>query len=96
MFLFHVRKYRKDDIAKFIEEKRHFDRQLERSNYICEDTKNLLPHVVTHIIKDPGIDLQNTEKIINVTSERNTEIVDEINRAADKELEEVFKELINI
>ena len=42
------------------------------------------------------MDLQDTEKIINVTSERNTEIVDETNRAADKELEEVFKELINI
>lgn len=42
------------------------------------------------------MDLQDTENIINVTRERNTELTDAPNMAADKALEEVFIELINI
>lgn len=67
MFLHHVRRYRNDDQVNFVKDKKFFDEQLAKSHYLCEDTKILIPDVVTKIIKDPNVDLQQTDKLINVT-----------------------------
>ena len=54
----------------------------------------LIPNVVTTVVKDPS--QTNPEQIIRVTKERSSEVTDAPNKAADKSLEEVFKEMINI
>lgn len=81
---------------RFITEKKYFYKQLARLNYICDDTKALIDDVETKIIKEPGVDLQDTEKLINVTKERSTESTDAPFRLLDQQLEEQFIELINI
>ena len=97
LFLLNVRKYKKDDLAKYVADKKFFDKQLAKLNYICEDTKRLIDDVETKIIKDPTVDLQNTEKLINVTKVRQTLSVDhQKTKLLDKQLEEQFIELINI
>ena len=56
----------------------------------------MIDDVQTKIIKDKNVDLQDTEKLINVTKERSTESTDQPFRILDKQLEEQFIELINI
>jgi hypothetical protein len=47
-------------------------------------------------MKDPDVENSETEKIINVTLQRDTVLRDAPNLIADKALEEVFIEMINM
>lgn len=89
-----VRKYRDTEGCKYKEDKLVFDGVIERMNHITESTLMLIPNVVTTVVKDPA--QTNPEQIIRVTKERSSEVTDAPNKAADKSLEEVFKEMINI
>jgi hypothetical protein len=57
-------------------------------NHIAHDTTKLIPNVLTKIIKEQGVNPRDTGKTIKVTSERNSELTDAPNKAADKALEE--------
>lgn len=82
--MLNLRKYKKHEFHKFVSDRQNFNKQLAKLNYICEDTKTLIDDVQTRIIKDNSIDLQDTEKLINVTKERSTEQTDQPFKILDK------------
>jgi uncharacterized Fe-S cluster-containing radical SAM superfamily protein len=51
-FLCKVQKYRNNDFEKFVQDKKYFDKVLERLSHIADDGLTLIPNVVTKIIKD--------------------------------------------
>lgn len=63
-FLLQVKKYRADELARFIEDKKYFDKVLQRMNHIADGSKTLIPNVLTKIISEPGVDSRDTDKII--------------------------------
>lgn len=95
-FLCKVQNYRKNDFEKFVQDKKYFDKVLERLSHIADDGLTLIPNVVTKIIKDPGINSRDIDKIINVTKEKNTEQEEDEFCVVDKQLECAFIDLINM
>lgn len=94
-FLFQVRKYRRNELHKYIEDKKYFDKVLQRLNHVADGSKQLIDKLETKIIKDSDDTHMDTEKIIQVTQERSSEQIDQKYNAADKALEYQFQDLLN-
>ncbi len=50
LFLMCVKQYKKDDFARFVEDKTYFDKVIKRMNHICDDESQLIPNCITRII----------------------------------------------
>ena len=62
-----IKKYKKEDFQRFVEDKKLFDKIIARANHICDEESKLIPNVITRIMKDPNVENSETDKIINVT-----------------------------
>ena len=85
-FLMQVKRYKKEDFARFVEDKAYFDKVLKRINHICDQESNLIPNCRTRIISEQKVEKGEAEKIINATQLRDTVLRDAPNLAADKSL----------
>ena len=95
-FLMQVKRYKKEDFARFVEDKAYFEKVLKRVNHICDEESYLIPNCRTRIINEHHFGNDEADKIINATQLRDTVLRDAPNLAADKSLEEVFIEMLNI
>ena len=51
-FLMQVKRYKKEDFARFVEDKTYFEKVLKRVNHICDEESNLIPNCRTRIINE--------------------------------------------
>lgn len=62
-----IKRYKKEDFAKFKEDKAYFDKVLKRVNHICDEESNIIPNCQTRIVNENKIQKDEADKIVHVT-----------------------------